>query len=225
MNDREQRRYNTLINVDAFGQKYLADLKPDSKGAAYKASIAEIITRLETTRVEQQHPKVTSIEVLLDALLLDLKAIGKTARAVAQDIPGFADPFILPTYNPTAVLNAADSFIAALKKEGVLQHFIDHEASPDLLKNLEDDVRKIRKAHSTLSTGTTSAVGKTKAVGLLIAEGMKTVNYLDAIVTNKYARDAEVLRAWQTASHVERAPKREEHNGSTNGTASTEPKK
>jgi len=224
MTDREQRRYDMLIKVDAFGRDYLADLKPGSKGAGYKVTIAEIIAKLDTSRVQQQPPRVTSVEVLIDALLLDLKAIGKTARAVAQDIPGFADSFGIPAHNPTAVLSTADNFIAALKKPGVLQHFIDHEASPDLVNNLETDLKTIRTEQSNLSSGTTSAVGKTKAVGLSIAEGIKAVNYLDAIVTNKYGRNAEIMRAWQTASHVEREPKRES-NDHKNGTPGTEPTK
>ncbi len=31
----------------------------------------------------------------------------------------------------------------------------------------------------------------------------------DAIMQNKYARIPEKLRAWQSASHIERAPQRE----------------
>ena len=38
---------------------------------------------------------------------------------------------------------------------------------------------------------------------------MKEVTYLDAIMHNKYARNPDKLRAWQSASHVERAPQRE----------------
>ena len=32
---------------------------------------------------------------------------------------------------------------------------------------------------------------------------------LNAIMHNKYARNPEKLRAWQSASHIERAPQRE----------------
>jgi len=38
---------------------------------------------------------------------------------------------------------------------------------------------------------------------------MKEVNYLDAIMHNKYSRNPEKLRAWQSASHIERAWQRE----------------
>jgi len=38
---------------------------------------------------------------------------------------------------------------------------------------------------------------------------MAEVTQLDAIMNNKYARNPEKLRAWESASHIERAPKRE----------------
>ena len=225
MRDREKRRYDMFVKADAFGNDYLKDLPPDSKGAGYRTALAVVIVQLDANKVMQAPPRFTAVEVQLDGLLLDLKAIAKTARAVAQDISGFADSFTIASQSPAGVLSAADAFIAALKKPGVLQHFIDHEASPNLVAGLEKDVATIRKAQSSLSGGTTSAVAKTKAIGLCVSEGIKLVNHLDAIVINKYERNAEVLRAWQTASHVERAPQHEEHDDGTHGTSSTEPNK
>jgi hypothetical protein len=58
-------------------------------------------------------------------------------------------------------------------------------------------------------TGHIGGVQSTAAVGRLIKAGMKEVNYLDAIVHNKYSRDGDKLRAWKSASHIERAPHRE----------------
>ena len=52
-------------------------------------------------------------------------------------------------------------------------------------------------------------MASTSAVGRLIHDGMKEVTYLDAITHNKYSRNPDKLRAWQSASHVERAPQRE----------------
>jgi hypothetical protein len=49
-------------------------------------------------------------------------------------------------------------------------------------------------------------VQSTAAVGRLIKVGMKEVNYLNAIMHNKYSRDGDKLRAWKSASHIEHAP-------------------
>lgn len=43
---------------------------------------------------------------------------------------------------------------------------------------------------------------------------MKEVIYLNAIMHNKYARTPEILRAWESASHIERAPQREKRPAS-----------
>ncbi len=52
-------------------------------------------------------------------------------------------------------------------------------------------------------------VESTAAIGRLIKAGMKEVNYLDAIVRNKYTRNADKLGVWDSASHIEHAPQRE----------------
>jgi hypothetical protein len=52
-------------------------------------------------------------------------------------------------------------------------------------------------------------VASTAAIGRLIRDGIKEVTILDAIMHNKYTRNPDKLRAWKSASHVERAPQRE----------------
>jgi hypothetical protein len=46
-------------------------------------------------------------------------------------------------------------------------------------------------------------------IGQLLAQASKEVIDLDAIVNKKYMRQPKKLRAWQSASRVERAPQRE----------------
>lgn len=47
------------------------------------------------------------------------------------------------------------------------------------------------------------------AIGDLLGRAAEDVQEFDAIMHNKYARLPEKLRAWQSASRVERAPQRE----------------
>ena len=51
----------------------------------------------------------------------------------------------------------------------------------------------------------------------LIRAGMAEVTQLNAIIKNKYARTPDQLRAWQSASHIERAPQREKKPAPVNG--------
>ena len=48
----------------------------------------------------------------------------------------------------------------------------------------------------------------TAAIGRLMRAGMKEVKYLDAIVRNTYAQHPDYVRAWESASAVERPPRR-----------------
>jgi hypothetical protein len=55
---------------------------------------------------------------------------------------------------------------------------------------------------------TQEGVANTAAIGRLLGEIAELVQHLDAVMHNKYARSPEKLRAWQSASRVERAPRR-----------------
>jgi hypothetical protein len=63
--------------------------------------------------------------------------------------------------------------------------------------------------HDERASGRADGVENSAAVGRLIRAGMKEVTYLNAIMHNKYGRNPEKLRAWESVSHIERAPQRE----------------
>jgi hypothetical protein len=56
---------------------------------------------------------------------------------------------------------------------------------------------------------TQGGVENTGLIGQLLEQGGREVAELDSIMHNKYTRQPEKLRAWTSASHVERAPQRE----------------
>ena len=91
----------------------------------------------------------------------------------------------------------------------------DHTA--DFVRDLKDDLAAILSADDDMESDDQSGVASTAAVGRLIRAGMAEVTQLDAIMKNKYARTPDKLRAWQSASHIERAPQREKKpaNGGT----------
>ncbi len=96
-----------------------------------------------------------------------------------------------------------------LKKAGVAAKFIAHELPADFVQHLTDDRAAIDAAEDAKESGDQGGVASTAAVGRLIRDGMKEVTYLNAIIHNKYSRNAEKLRAWQSASHIERTAQRE----------------
>jgi hypothetical protein len=79
----------------------------------------------------------------------------------------------------------------------------------ELVKNLEQDRKAIDAAKVAEDLQDTEGVASTAAIGRLIKAGMKEVTTLDAIMHNKYTRTPDKLRAWKSASHIERVPQHE----------------
>lgn len=79
------------------------------------------------------------------------------------------------------------------KEPGSAAPFIASEISADFVQDLKDDIKAIRVASAF-------------AVGRLIKSGMAEITQLNAIMRNKYGRNADKLRAWDSASQIERAP-------------------
>jgi hypothetical protein len=99
--------------------------------------------------------------------------------------------------------------LTELGKAGVAAKFIAHEMPATFVADFQADVTAIGTAESGFEIGREAGVGSTASIGPLIANGMKEVTYLDAIMHNKYNRVADKLTAWLSASHIERAPQRE----------------
>jgi hypothetical protein len=210
MNNRESRRYDMFARVTTFGKDNAADFAAGSEAAKHFASLGQIVTDLGTASAGQQAGGATAKSVLLDALRLDLQNIARTARAIAQDAPGFADKFAPPdNHGQQALTTAATAYLTELRQPGVAAQFAAHELPAGMDQHLADDLAAIAAARDEQETEREGGVASTATVGQLIAAGMKEVNYLDVIVNNKYTRTPDKLRTWQSASHIERPAQRE----------------
>lgn len=213
-----------LGRVQTFGKDNTADFAAGSKAAGYFATLAQVITDLDTAKAGQDGGTATAKSVLLDALRLDLQNIARTARAIDADEPGFADKYRTPdSPSQTALITAADPVVLALAQPGIPAKFIAYEMPADFVQDLQDDLAAIRSADDDMESDDQGGVASTAAVGRLIRAGMAEATQLDAIMHNKYARNPDKLRAWASASHIERAPKREKKKD-TGGTPGSPPK-
>ena len=222
MNDRETRRYDMFGRVQTFGQQNAADFTPTSQASTRFGSVGRIIDDLDAAKAGQQGGGNTAKSVLLDALRLDVQNIARTARAIDLDEPGFADNFRTPASPSDAdLLTTADAGLALLAdatgddaatlaaKAARRAKFVANELPAGFATDLAADRAAIAAAQDDQEGEREDNVESTAAVGRLIREGMKEVTYLNAIMHNKYTRNADKLRAWQSASHIERAPQRE----------------
>lgn len=200
---------------------------PDSKALLKLARLRVIQEILGTSNAGQIVPTGrTALETLFDGLRLDLQNIARTARSIAQEQPGFADAFRLPD-PPTdrALLTTADSFISQLavkmqdgkpvddaatqaRKAAIVAQFVAHEMPADFVTHLQTDVQAIRDEYKLLEKQREIRVRSTATFGPVLKEANEIITTLDAIMHNKYTRDAAKLRAWKSSSHLERAPRR-----------------
>ena len=210
MSARAIHRFDVDSRVQTFGKDNAADFAAGSKSAGHFATLAQTTTDLDTAKAGQDGGTATAKAVLFDALRLDLQNIARTARAIAETQPGFADKYRLPD-NPSqaALLTAADAVVQELAQPGIPAKFLAYEMPADFVQDLKDDLAAIRSADDDMESDDQSGVASTSAVGRLIKAGMAEVTQLNAIIKNKYARSPDKLRAWQSASHIERAPQRE----------------
>jgi len=221
MNDRDQRRYERATRVQTFGQDNAADFANGSKAQTLFASLDDLIGKLDGAKAEQSPTRVSK-ETLLDSLLLDLKNISRTARSIELTENGFAAPYRIPD-NPaeSAITTHADSVLTRLEdqpadsaavktaKAALRARFVAYELPADFVTSLRADRKAIADANKANQSETQDGVENTKLIGELLGDVNDVITELDAIMYNKYTRQPEKLRAWQSASHVERAPQRE----------------
>ena len=89
----------------------------------------------------------------------------------------------------------------------------------DFVAQLRADRDLYGPASSAQETKRRGKVEGTQAVEEGLAEAGKQIRYLNAIMHNKYTRDAEKLRGWTSATHIERDPKTKKDSGE--GTSSS----
>ena len=211
MDDLENRRREMFMSAHGFGTARPEDFPASSLGGQLFINLGEIIAELNAhaaTQVSGAAQEATSHRaVTRQALRDDLRAIARTAEAMAQDTPGFDDKFHMPPAgNDSALLNAARSFAANAAPFST--RFINHAMPADFLADLNTDIANFEAAireHAS-SVGTQVSAGIT--IDELIADGLVVVKKLDAIVRNRYRNDAAALAEWTSASHTERSPRK-----------------
>ncbi len=105
----------------------------------------------------------------------------------------------------------ADSAATKTAKAALRAKFVAYELPEDFVEDLRTDRDAIRETNKHNQGETQDGVEDTARIGQILALAAEDVQGLDAIMHNKYTRDATKLAAWRSASRVERAPLREKN--------------
>ncbi|MEJ0089797.1 MAG: hypothetical protein WDM80_08650 [Limisphaerales bacterium] len=152
------------------------------------------------------------------------KNITRTATAIAQTQPGFADSFRPPVNtNEAVILTTADKFLQQLTGQPTLvAKFTAHEMGANFVTLLQNDRNAVMTTQAQVENTRETGVGATTTIGQLIAQGMKALTTLDAIMHNKYGSQPAKMAAWLTAAHIERTA-RQKVTATTPPTTTTPP--
>lgn len=227
MDDRDTLRLNRLAAVQTFGRENRADFTAGSLALEHFANIDRIIVDLGHAKVGQLRTPVSKA-TRIEALRTDLKNVARTARSQGIKDAGFpVAAFAMPANTAErALLDHAVAVLARFEpdpkkddpaavaaKAALTARFIAYELPADFVEHLRADFDAIPKANEERRADNLEGVENTEAINRLLREGNAEVVHLDAIMHNKYTRDSDKLRAWQSASHVERAPQRQAKTG------------
>jgi len=214
MEDRHHRNREMFLRLKAFGASH-TDIPATTVWPQLLTDLNSVIFELNSHVSSEEVGKGSKLAgtatraVAREALRDDIEAIVHTARVIGETTPGFDDKFRRPRGdNDQAMLDLARGIAALVADAAVKAEFIKHAMPSDFVEDLNADIAAMQAAIGDQSEGRAGI----KSAGVSIDEtdthGVRIARAMDAVVRNFYRDNAAVLAEWETARHVERAPRR-----------------
>jgi len=219
MNDKQRRRFERLAHAANFGETVSASFPETSKGGQALARLTAAVAEAEThatTRATKQRAHQQSTTNRKDARLAvqtQVAAISDTVEAIGLDHPDVRDSFHRPPASSSdqKLLSTARSFAAAALP--LKARFIEYDLPADFLERLNESITEFESAIDEQTTGANARLAAGVALEETLKRGEQELEKLDAAVRNKFRDDAAKLAAWESARHMERAPRRKKPAG------------
>lgn len=211
MNDLERNYYNAFVRVRDFGAENAADFPVNSAGGNGFAAVGAAVDEMEqsgATQASGAGGQMTAQKgVVIAEVREDLRAINRTARALAVDDHSIGELFRMPYgNNEQTLLAAARAFLT--NATPVKAQFIEYGLPDDFLEDLQADITAFEQAVSGKSAATGEKISATATIGNAVDKGLNALRRLRAIVPNRYRDNPAKLAAWTSTSHVERTAKK-----------------
>jgi hypothetical protein len=110
--------------------------------------------------------------------------------------------------NDQAMLDLARGIAAAVSDASTKAELISHALPSDFVEDLNEDIAALQAAISNQSEGRAGIRSAGVSIDETDARGMLVARQMNVVVKNFYRNNAAVLAKWETARHVERAPRR-----------------
>lgn len=138
----------------------------------------------------------------------ELRNFNRTASAIAEETrnPGLMDRFRMPQGSGDSELRIkALAMAKAIRDLNLADEFTAHGHDEDAAADLEEQAAGFKGSEGEQGVALAEQAGATAALPEVLRQGKSAKKTLDAIFNNRYKGNAEVLGAWKTASHTERA--------------------
>jgi hypothetical protein len=128
---------------------------------------------------------------------------------MSPSTPGIEERFRLPSNRDAQTWIAfGRGFVTAA--EPITDEFVGRGMPPDFIDDLKARILAFEQAVDSQAQKSAAQVASTAALAAAVEQGLVAVRELDVIVRNVFAGNDAELAAWESASHVERAPRRAE---------------
>ena len=212
MNKAQTRILGMLVSVRQHGLSRTAAFPANSRGGELYVAVDASIRNMERYAATQaQHAralkeKTAQRKVAFDALRKALGAISRTARSMSPSTPGMEERFRPPSNRDGQTwIATARAFVT--EGEPLAEEFVGRGMPPDFVDDLKARIHAFEQSADGQAQKSAEQVAATAAVAGAAEQGFAAVRELDAIERNVYADNEAELAAWESASHVERAPR------------------
>lgn len=214
MNDSQIAELDAGQRVRAYASTRPADFAIGSRAAAVLAILVVAITETEQQAAKQLAASLDRQEnteqkrVAINTMVRMMQAINLIARSINEQFPGIADQFKMGRGGDQATISRARAFIIAATP--LAAEFIARGLAPTFLADLQAAIDAVDQAEDRQSTARSAHATATAAIAVALKQQRVAIRELDAIFQAKYHNDPATLAGWETASHVEKAPKEKE---------------
>lgn len=213
MDDVAIRHLNMGRRVTDFTLPHAASFPAGSRGGELMAKIRAAVETMEAEGAKQENAErdgqqATDRKRAAGEVLLGLmREINRTARGMKKLFPGISSQFAMPrTFGDQLVVSTARSYITAATP--VAAEFTGRGLPANFPGALDTAIKNFENAIDAQVTARNEQTAATAAINDGQRQLIDAVSELDPIVLNTFSNDPAALAAWESASHVERAPKR-----------------
>ncbi len=214
MTGNERRISELLGRVQAFDAAHGAIFAAGSKARELFALVDDAATQSAQIAARQEsgsgqfHGGTAQKNLEDEAVKSQLRAIIETARPAYRNAPELQKQFRMPADSHSALLAGARAILELTRRPEVHAELVARELPADFDDDLEAAITDFDAASDVQDTGAQERAGATRSLGEILQSGLSALRELSPIVQNKFRGNAQVLGAWATASHLEKAARK-----------------